>query len=108
MERVLLGAGPHESYIIMCSCGAIEVTREPTQWRRFTPYHHLVRCYCDECGEINSMEVLEENLAGSDRKSVLQALNAVPSMTIPAPAIAPRDNVVVAFPRVSREAEVPD
>ncbi|WP_175491706.1 hypothetical protein [Onishia taeanensis] len=54
------------------------------------------------------MEVLEENLAGSDRQAVLKALNAVPSVTIPTPALAPRDNVVVALPRVGRDADVPD
>lgn len=97
MERVLLGAGPHESYIIMCSCGAIEVTREPRQWRRFQPYHHSVRCYCEECGEINSMEILDENFGGPGRQAVLQALDASPSATMTSPALVTRDNVIVAF-----------
>jgi|GEM_PF-3878796 hypothetical protein len=108
MERVLLGAGPHESYIIMCSCGAIEVTREPRKWRRFKPYRNSVRCYCEECGEINSMEVLEDNFDGSGRQAVLQALDASPSTVMTPPELINRDNVILAFPLAGCDADMPD
>ncbi|WP_192036127.1 hypothetical protein [Halomonas sp. YLGW01] len=51
MQAVLLGAGPHESLILMCDCGALEVTRAPDTWKRFTPLYEQRRCHCLSCGK---------------------------------------------------------
>ncbi len=76
MERVLLGAGPHESFIIMCSCGATEVTRAPKEWRRFKPCYRRRRCYCEDCDATKHMDVLEEDFYGADRTALLGDLFA--------------------------------
>ena len=75
VEHVLLGAGPHGSYILMCSCGAVEVTREPREWRRFKPCYRQRRCYCEDCAAMLAMEILEEDFYGADRKAQLDALS---------------------------------
>lgn len=71
---VLLGAGPHGGYIILCSCGAVEVTRQPNEWRRFKPCYPKRRCHCNECGSTFRMEIHEADFYGIDRKALLDAM----------------------------------
>ena len=59
------------------------------------------------CGEINSMEILEENFDGSGAQAVLQAMDAASGSTMPPAALVTRDNVIVAFPGAGRDADMP-
>ncbi|MDR5867411.1 hypothetical protein [Halomonas koreensis] len=49
-QRILFSPGPGETWILLCSCGNNEVSRDRHGWTRFHPDFDQNRCRCLACG----------------------------------------------------------
>ncbi|MCK2184284.1 hypothetical protein [Halomonas getboli] len=46
---ILYSPGPHDTDILLCECGNLEVIRGDATWQRFQPDFERDACHCLDC-----------------------------------------------------------